>query len=198
VSSKVVAIVGSYRIGGTTDTAIEAILAGAREKGAETHTIYLTCQHLEFCTNCRQCTQTPGQERGKCEKLDDLEAILSQIDAADAVVLGSSVNYGSVTAIYSRFLERLLGFAFWPWGQTAPKPRKKSPTRKAALVASSAMPGIFIPLLTRAASTLRLTAKMLGAKPVGSMWIGMSAMEQNHKLSVRDRERARRIGWKLA
>ena len=35
---KVVAIVGSYRKGGTVDTAVQAILEGARENGAETHT----------------------------------------------------------------------------------------------------------------------------------------------------------------
>jgi len=41
MSTKVVAIVGSYRKGGMTDAAIEAILSGAREKGAETHAVYL-------------------------------------------------------------------------------------------------------------------------------------------------------------
>ena len=66
MSSKVVAIVGSYRKGGAIDTAVEAVLEGAREKGAQTHTIYLTDQHIEFCTNCRKCTQPPGEERVKC------------------------------------------------------------------------------------------------------------------------------------
>jgi NAD(P)H-dependent FMN reductase len=154
--------------GGTTDTAVEAILEGAREKGAETQTIYLTCQHLEFCTNCRECAQKPGPERGKCAQLDDLESILTQIEAADAVVLGSSMNYGSVTAIFRRFMERLIGFSYWPWGENIPKPRKKRPTRKAVLVASSGIPGFTIPLFTGAPSTLRLTAKMLGAKPVAA------------------------------
>jgi hypothetical protein len=87
MSSKVVAIIGSYRKGGTIDTAVEAVLEGAREKGAQTHTIYLTDQHLEFCTNCRQCTQTPGEERVKCAQQDDLESILKEIEAADAMCL---------------------------------------------------------------------------------------------------------------
>jgi len=34
MSKKVVAIIGSYRKGGNIDRAVEAILAGAREKGA--------------------------------------------------------------------------------------------------------------------------------------------------------------------
>ena len=74
MSARVVAIVGSYRRGGATDSAVEAVLEGARVKGAETQTFRLTEQHIEFCRNCRACTQLPGAERGRCEQQDDLEA----------------------------------------------------------------------------------------------------------------------------
>jgi len=195
---KVVAIVGSYRRSGTIENAVEAVLQGAREKGALTHTIHLTDQHLEYCTNCRQCTQTPGLERGKCSQEDDLEQILAEIEAADAVVLASPVNYGNVTAVFRTFLERLIGCFYWPWDQGTPQPRQKHPIRKAALVATSGMPGFLIPVFTGVRGTLRLTAKLLGAKPVGTLFIGLSAMEPKHPLSARARERARRIGWKLA
>jgi len=198
MSNRIVAIVGSYRRGGTTDSAVEAILAGAREKGAVTHTIYLTERHLEFCTNCRQCTQAPGEDRVKCQQQDDLEPMLQQIEAADALVLGSPVNYYNVTAIFRRFMERLLGYAYWPWKQPAPKWRKKQPTRKAILIASSAAPGFFIPIATGAARALRLTAKTLGAKPIGHMWIGLVAGEPHHELSARTRQRALQLGRKLA
>jgi hypothetical protein len=60
------------------------------------------------------------------------------------------------------------------------------------------MPGFCIPLFTGAAKALRLTAKMLGARPVGSLWIGLVAGEPHHPLSARTLERARRMGWKLA
>lgn len=198
MSKKIVAIVGSYRKGGTIDAAVEAILQGAREKGAETSTIYLTDRHIEFCTNCRKCAQSPGSERGKCAQQDDLEPILSEIEAADAVVLGSPVNCYNVTALFRRFLERLLGYANWPWGQNSPRARSRRQTRKAALVASSAMPGFLIPLATGAAKALRLTAKMLGAKSVGTLWIGLAAGEPQHPLSARTLARARRIGLRLA
>ena len=188
----------SYRNGGTIDSAVKAILEGAREKGAETRTIYLTGQHLEFCANCRECTQKPGPERGKCAQQDNLEPMLAEIEAADAVALGSPVNYYNVTAIFRGFLERLLGYAYWPWGQNAPRPRNKLQPRKAVLVASGGMPGFCIPLFTGAAKALRLTAKMLGARPVGSLWIGLVAGEPHHPLSARTLERARRMGWKLA
>jgi len=196
--TKIVAVVGSYRRGGTIDSAVDAILEGAREKGALTHTIHLTDQHLEYCRNCRQCTQTPGLERGNCCQEDDLEQILAEIEAADAVVLASPVNCGNATAVFRTFMERLIGFTYWPWGQAAPKVRQKTRTRKAVLVASSAMPGFLIPLLTGTGNALRTAAKLLGAKPVGKLWIGLSAQEPDHQLSAKERERARRMGWKLA
>ena len=198
MSSKVVAIVGSYRKGGAIDTAVDAILEGAREKGTQTRTIYLTEQHIEFCTNCRECTQTPGEERVKCTQQDGLEAILQEIEAADAVVLGSPVNYWNVTAIFRRFLERLLGFIYWPWGQNSPVARTKRQPRKAVLVASSGMPGFLIPLTTGAVKALRIAAKSLGAKTIGTLWIGLVANEPQPHLSTRTLNRARRMGWKLA
>jgi len=198
MSSKVVAIVGSYRKGGAIDSAVEAVLEGARDKGAQTHTIFLRDQHIEFCTNCRQCTQEPGTERGKCAQQDDLETILKEIEEADGIVLGSPVNYWNATAIFRRFLERLSGFIYWPWGQNAPTPRSKLLPRKAVLVASSAAPGFLIPFVTGAAKALRITAKSLGAKPVGSLWIGLVSQEPQPQLSARTLKRARRMGWKLA
>jgi putative NADPH-quinone reductase len=198
MNKKIVAIVGSYRKGGTIDAAVEAILAGAREKGARTHTLYLTEQHIEFCTNCRGCGMRAGPERGKCQQNDDLEGILTEIEAADAVVLASPVNCGNVTAIFRRFMERLLGCFYWPWGQPAPKPRSKVNTLKSILVASSAMPGFMIPLFTGASTALHRAANILGAKPVGTLWIGLAAGEPHHQLSARTLRRARRMGMKLA
>jgi NAD(P)H-dependent FMN reductase len=198
MSRKIVAIIGSYRKGGAIDSAVEAVLDGARENGAQTHTIYLTDQHIEFCTNCRQCTQTPGEVRVQCTQHDDLEPMLQEIEAADAVVLASPVNYWNVTAIFRRFLERLLGYIYWPWGQNAPKPRNRRQPRKAVLVASSGMPGFLIPFTTGAAKALRLAAQSLGAKPVGSLWIGLAAHEPHPKLSARTLKRARLMGMKLA
>jgi putative NADPH-quinone reductase len=198
MSKKIVAIVGSYRKDGAIDHAVDAVLEGAREKGAQTHTIHLTEQHIEFCTNCRQCTQATGKERSKCPQQDDLESILTEIEAADAVVLASPVNYWNATAIFRRFLERLLGYVEWPWGQNAPRSRSKLQPRKAILIASSAMPGFLIPFATGTSKALRIAAQSLGAKPVGSLWIGLVSQTPHPQLSARTLNRARRLGMGLA
>jgi len=137
MGKRVVAVVGSYRMGGATESTVEAVLEGARAKGAETRIFHLRDQHIEFCKNCRACTQTPGAEGVRCGQEDDLELMLREIEAADAVVLASPVNYYNVTAIFRNFLERLLGFTYWPWGQNGPALRSKAQPRKAVLLAAA-------------------------------------------------------------
>ncbi len=117
MARNVVAIVGSYRRQGTVELAVDAVLAGARAQGAHTGKIFLTEKHIEYCRNCRTCTQAAGVARGRCVIQDDMPGILEEVDAADAVVLGAPVNFYNVTAIFRTFLERLLGSAYWPWGK---------------------------------------------------------------------------------
>lgn len=197
MAKKVVAIIGSYRKGGTVDTAVEAVLAGAREHGAETKKIHLLDKHIEYCRNCRDCTQTAGEARGRCAIRDDVVAILSEIESADAVVLGSPVNFYNVTALFRTFLERLVGCVYWPWGQPAPKPRSKELPRKAVLISSSAAPGFLLPLATGAPKALRLAANCLGARPVAKLWIGLAAQSKSPELSEKVLQRAHRIGEEL-
>ncbi len=198
MSKRVVAIVGSYRQGGAIDTAVEAVLEGARQAGASTETIYLREKHIEFCTNCRSCTQEPGPDHGKCVQDDEMAGILAELAAADAVVLASSVNFYNVTAVFRQFMERLVGYAYWPWGKVAPQSRRHAHTMKAVLVASSAMPGLMLPVFTGAAKALRGTAKVLGARTVGRLWIGLAAVEPDFHPPERVLAKARRLGMKLA
>lgn len=198
MNAKIVAIVGSYRKDGVTERAVEAVLEGARAYGAETRKFLLRETYLEFCTNCRTCTQMPGKTRGRCTQQDGLEEILTAVEAADAVVLASPVNYYNATALFRRFLERLLGYVYWPWGKKIPELRTTRRPRKAVLVACSAAPGFLIPLTTGAARALRMAAGMLGAKPVGHLWIGQISGEPIAPLPDRVRQRAFRLGSEIA
>lgn len=199
MTKKVVAIVGSYRKGGTVDSAVDEILAAANEKGSNTKKIFLLDKRIEFCTNCRSCAQMEGPQRGKCVQKDDLEAVLMEIETSDAVVLGAPVNFYNVSALFRKFMERLIGYAYWPWGKpSGPALRTKERKKKAVLVASTAMPAFLIPLATGAPRALRTTAKTLGAKTAGSLWIGLSAMNQKQALSKKTVVKARKLGQKLA
>ncbi|HUX44233.1 MAG TPA: flavodoxin family protein [Terracidiphilus sp.] len=198
MARKVVAIVGSYRMEDKIDTAVEAILEGAREKGATTHIIYLTEHGMELRPNGPTGAEQPGEERGKCAQEDALDLILKEIAEADALVLGSPVSCGNVTAIFQQFMGRLPGKDYRPWSRVVLRIRIRRTGRKAVLVASSAMPGFLIPIFTSTRSSLRGTARVLGARPVGTMWIGLAANSPRLELSARRKARALRIGRRLA
>ena len=118
MGKQVVAIVGTYRKGKVIDTAVDEILKGAEASGAQTLKIDLMDKHIEFCKNCRACTQekalgTPG----KCIQEDDMAAILDEISSADALVLASPMNVGRVTAVMNngRNIGVISLFIFVPW-----------------------------------------------------------------------------------
>lgn len=195
---KVLALVGSYRKGGIIDSSVDQILLGAREAGAVTEKIYLVDKRLEYCTNCRACSQQPGTLRGKCIIEDDLEDILTRVEAADALVLGSPMNFGTVTAVTKTFVERLVCFAYWPWGQGGPAIRNKIKSKRAVVVASSAAPGLLARISSRMVKLLKDAAGLLGAKTIGVLFIGFAAMENHQTLGAKTREKARLLGERLA
>jgi len=196
---KILAIVGTYRKGGITDSAVDEILSAAQIGGAQTEKIYLIDKHIEFCTNCRKCTQSPGEYRGKCIHNDDMEEILGKIENADSLVLAAPVNFYNVTAVTRRFMERLVGFAYWPWASNgAPKMRNKIKSKKAVIVTATAMPAFFGKLLTGAPRALKITAEVLGAKVIDSIFMGMVANNEKESLPKKYAQKAKLAGRQLA
>jgi multimeric flavodoxin WrbA len=193
----ITAILGTYRKGGVIDRAVEEILAAAREAGAETDKIYLIDKHIEFCTNCRTCTQQEAEKRGQCPTADDMGAILDEIERSDAIILASPMNFWTVTAVMKRFIERLVCFAYWPWGAHGPKIRNKRKEKRAVVVVSSAAPSILARLMTRMVGLLKSCAGLFGAKTVGVLFIGLAAGGQKPELGARAVRKARRLGKKL-
>lgn len=195
---KVTAIVGSYRKGGMIDQAVDEMLQAAREEGAEVFKVYLSDIRVEFCTNCRLCAQESGGARGLCPIADEMGAVLDRLEASDSIILASPTNFATVTALMKRFIERLVCYAYWPWGAHAPKPRKREQSRRAVLVASSAAPAFLARLGTSLIKLLRQAAGLLGARTVGVLFIGLAAREERQSPSDRIRKKARVLGKKLS
>lgn len=194
---KVLAIVGSYRKGGIIDTAVDEILSSAREEGAQTGKIYLIDKHIEFCTNCRTCTQKEGLKRGKCVIDDDMSSILDEIEGSNAIVFGSPINFGTVTAVMKVFIERLVCFSYWPWGMNAPKVRNNRKHKHALVVASSAAPSLMARLSSPIIKLMKEAAGLLGASTIGVLFIGLAAREKQQNIGKKARKKARQLGKKL-
>lgn len=200
MTKNIVAITGTYRRGGIIETAVDELLAAAHKEGAQTEKIMLLDKHIEFCTNCRACTQTAGEERGRCPLQDDMDDILDKIDRADGFVLASPINAGTMTAIMKRFIERLLCYAYWPWDvKKPPRMRIRNRTKHAVVITSSMCPAWLGGLLMgNAARLLKGTAKFIGAKKTDALYFGMVAIGRNETLSENHRRAARHMGTALA
>lgn len=195
---KILGLVGSYRKHGVIDSIVSAILDEATLLGADTEKIYLLDKNIEFCTNCRQCTQVAGKERGKCPINDDMEAILEKYDDADAVVIGAPVNFFALNALTKKFMERLIPFTYWPWGtKTGPRPRTYKREKTSILVSSCAMPGIFGRIVTGSMRSLKIISRTIGAKPVATIFAGLSATNKNESASPNSLKQARKLTKKL-
>ena len=203
---KILAIDGSYRRGGITDQLIDAVLDAAEAGGARSERIHLIDERIAFCRNCRVCAAAPLESaavRGACQLNDAMAPLLARIDAADGLVLAAPTNFGSVTAVTKRLMERLICYAYWPWGQPAPKLRrdlvegKQRSRRPAVLIPSSAAPSVMARFLGHTLEELKQTAEVLGTEPIGSLWAGLSAQQPERAIQPGARRRAARLGRKL-
>lgn len=195
---RITAIIGSYRKGGIIDQAVDVILEAARSNGARTTKIYLVDTRIEFCTNCRLCAQKEGAARGMCIIADQMVEVLEEVEASDALILASPTNFATVTALMKKFIERLVCYAYWPWGAAAPKVRNRELPRRAVVVASSAAPALLARLGSSIVKLLKQAATLLGARTIGVLFIGLAAQEEQQELGKRVIEKARALGKKLA
>ena len=98
---KVLGIVGSPRKGGNTEIMVEEALAAAREAGAETEIVLVADKKIEGCDSCRTCFETD-----KCKIKDDMQPLYEQMEAADAIILGTPVYFHNVSAQLKAIMDR--------------------------------------------------------------------------------------------
>lgn len=183
---KILAINGSYRNNGITDQTVNALVQTIETAGGEVEVIRLRDYPIKFCLNCRECTQQPGEIPGKCVHNDGMQALIDKIEQANGYILASPTNFGSATALFKRFMERLMVYAYWPWGMSAPQFRKaNTPRKKAVLISSCAAPGIIGRLFFGTHKQLKLTAQTIGADIVGTLFTGLIRNEPHAELPKR-------------
>jgi multimeric flavodoxin WrbA len=196
--TKILAINGSYRDGGATDQAVSAILKDLQAMDAEVEHIKLRDHPIEFCLNCRECMQQPGEAPGHCVRNDGMAELVQKIEDADAYVLAAPTNFSSVTALFKRFSERLAVYGYWPWGKNAPVFRKsKLPKKPAILISSCAAPGLLGRLTYGTNRNLKVAAKTIGGRVVGSMVMGMVSQERKPDLPRRAERKIRTLAPRL-
>jgi multimeric flavodoxin WrbA len=104
---KTIAINGSPRKGWNTHILMEEALKGAASKGSETELINLYDLNFKGCISCFECKRRGGKSLGRCAFGDDLKPVLDRIHDCDALIIGSPIYIGEVTAAVRALIERL-------------------------------------------------------------------------------------------
>jgi multimeric flavodoxin WrbA len=99
---KILGFNASPRKEGNTAWVIDKILEGAEEQGAETCAWHFSDFDLKPCQGCLGCVRSD-----KCVITDDMHKIYAALKEADALVLGSPVYMGQMTAQAKIFIDRL-------------------------------------------------------------------------------------------
>ncbi|MCL4439713.1 MAG: flavodoxin family protein [Firmicutes bacterium] len=99
---KVLAFIGSPRKDGNTSSIVGEVVRGAKEAGAKTKVYYLNEMNIGPCQSCFYCR---GVE--ECSIKDDMQSVYVDIKEADAIVIGSPIYFGQVTAQTKLLMDRL-------------------------------------------------------------------------------------------
>lgn len=102
---KVLGISGSPRPGGNTDILVHLALDVLAEQGIETEFLSLADRPIKPCVACRGCAKA---DRLDCVQHDPaFEGMVERFAAADGILLGSPVYFGSATPQIMALLDRV-------------------------------------------------------------------------------------------
>jgi multimeric flavodoxin WrbA len=99
---KAIGIVGSPRKNGNTEILTAHCLKAIAEEEIETELVRLAGLDIRGCKHCGHCNDHPLE----CSIKDDMQAVHKKMLAADIIIVGSPVYYGSATALVKGLLER--------------------------------------------------------------------------------------------
>lgn len=100
--AKVILLNGSPHVHGCTATALEEMIKVFEAEGVETELIQVGSKGVRGCIACGKC-----QELGKCVFDDLVNEVAPKFEAADGLVVGSPVYYGSPNGSILSFMDRL-------------------------------------------------------------------------------------------
>ena len=99
---KAIGYIASPRKQGSTAWAVNKILEAARSEGAETQSLYCGELDISPCKGCLCCVKCD-----KCVLNDDMQKVYAELRQADALILGTPVYMGQMTAQAKTFTDRL-------------------------------------------------------------------------------------------
>jgi len=99
---KVLLISGSPRAKGNTRQLLDLAAAVIEEAGLETEVISLSGLDIASCRACGSCAKS-----GRCALNDGLNDIIAKVKAADGLIIGAPVYFGTARGDVMNLLQRL-------------------------------------------------------------------------------------------
>ena len=99
---KVLVLNGSPKARGCTATALQEVIDTLHEEGIETELIHVGKEAVRGCMGCGYCSDHDG-----CVIKDLVNEVAPKLEAADGLLIGSPVYYGSPNGNLLSFLDRL-------------------------------------------------------------------------------------------
>jgi len=99
---KVIAFIGSPRKDGNTSSIVGEVIRGAKEAEAETKVYNLNVMNIKPCQSCFSCRNMEG-----CSIKDDMQSVYDDFKETDAIVIGTPIYFGQVTAQTKLLMDRL-------------------------------------------------------------------------------------------
>ena len=103
---KTIILNASPRKNWNTAQILKSAMEGAKSAGAEVKYIHLYDLSFTGCRSCMACKRKDA-ERCRCYWKDDLTSVISDVFAADALLIGTPIYFGRPTSQYFAFMERL-------------------------------------------------------------------------------------------
>ena len=100
---RILALVGSPRKSGNTDTLVEEVLKGAGTAGHESEKIYLYKHEISPCIDCRKCKK----DDFVCVLNDGMQEIYPEMVRADLIIFGTPNYWYGPTAKMKLLIDRM-------------------------------------------------------------------------------------------
>ncbi|MCT4614769.1 MAG: flavodoxin family protein [Marinifilaceae bacterium] len=104
---KILVINGSPRSNGNNGKILSEFFRQGRLLNHELESINLSEKNISCCQACLECK---ARDIAQCSQNDDMNSLLTKIDKADALIIGSPIYMWHVNAQTKLFIDRLMPF----------------------------------------------------------------------------------------
>lgn len=194
---RLLAINGCYLEHSVIDQAVTLAVQAAADAGATIEVTYLRDLPVRRCLNCRQCSGGADSVPDECVIRTHMHTLLAQIESADGFILASPANLYTAAGVFKRLMVRLMEFAHRHPCRDVASYEERTLDRPALLISTSATPGLMGRFYYSTRQQLEQTARTLGARPAGCVFVEMVAESTPATLPDKARREVEQLAVRL-